>query len=654
MSDQRAMDALRDVNFDWVRRLSDIWHDDAAHVPEINREAFAGVLESFERTRQGGPQPGRVVAGSAGSGKTHLLGALRAAVAEQGWFVIVDMTDVRDFWETVLQGYLESLQERLPDGRTQFQALLSEVLGHLAPDDSAADYERATQELSGRPLPDIARLAKYVISKRIAPRYPSQAREFQDVLRALLLLNADDFDVSSRGHSWLVGVDLLEAEHRECGFTGMRRNQKHVVQGLSWLMSLTRPTLLALDQLDAISAQCHVASPTGASAEQSAAWFIVQSVGNGLLALHDMLHRSLTLLSCQPGTWQALTQLTNRAVVARFNPDLLVLLLASGVHGRQMVEARLANAYRKHAFQPPYPSWPFQPQAFEGAAGRRSPREILIDCSAHRDRCIASGSISELERFSSDTTLNPVADAFEAVSQRFQHLVETADTLGLISYEGGDTKLGDLIAHACICAVREVLAVADRDLIPEIDFPGRPGAQALHARLRIVEHSQAGRERHYCFRALNQGSPMAFLARLKAATTASGITSSLSFRRLVIVRNRELPGGEKTQALINSFIAAGGRFTKCTDDDLKQLMALKQLCVERPAGLDDWLRRTRPASALSFLQESGFVADIAQSVAAAEATDDGPSPMANSEPVTNGEDSNHAAVGAPAPPEASS
>src|SRR5688572_29412419 len=170
MSEQRAMDALREVNFDWVRRLSDVWHDDAAHVPEINREACVGILESFERTRQGGRQPGRVVAGSAGSGKTHLLAALRAGVAQQGWFVLVDMTDVRDFWETVLQGYLESLHERLPNGRTQFQTLLSEVLDHLAPADSAADYERATQELSGRPLADIARLAKYVIGNRIAPR----------------------------------------------------------------------------------------------------------------------------------------------------------------------------------------------------------------------------------------------------------------------------------------------------------------------------------------------------------------------------------------------------------------------------------------------------------------------------------------------------
>jgi hypothetical protein len=611
MSEQRAIDALRDVNFDWVRRLSDVWHDDAAHVPEINREAFAGVLESFERARHGGPQLGRVVAGSAGSGKTHLLGALRAAVAKRGWFVLVDMTDVRDFWETVLQGYLESLQERLPDGRTQFQALLSEVLDHVAPADSAADYGRATRELSGRPLPDIARLAKYVIGNRIAPRYPSQAREFQDVLRALLLLNADDFEVSNRGHSWLVGVELHETEQDECGFTGMRRSQKHVVQGLSWLMSLTRPTLVALDQLDAISARCLVGSPTDASAEQAAAWFIIQSIGNGLLALHDLLHRSLTLLSCQPGTWQALTELTNRAVAARFNPDLLVLSPASGVHARHMVEARLANAYAKHVFQPPYPSWPFQPQAFEGTAGQRLPREVLIDCAAHRDRYIASGNIRELARFSAGSALDRFSNC-DAVSLRFQHLLETADTSGVISYEGGDTKLGDLIAHACICAVREAPSAADRDLLPEVDFPGRPGAPALHARLRIVQHNQTGQEQHYCFRVLNGGNAIAFLARLKAATTASGIMSSLSFRRLVIVRNRELPGGEKTEALIHSFIAAGGYFSKCSDDDLKRLVALKQLCVAQPAGLDDWLRRTRPASALSFLQASGFVYDISQ------------------------------------------
>lgn len=604
-SEATALPVLQDVNFDWVRRLRDVWHDDSAHVPEINREAFEGVLKAFAGA---GQQLGRVMVGPAGSGKTHLLGALRAVIVERGWFVLVDMTDVRDFWETVLQGYLESLREPLQDGLTQFQKLLHEVLEHLAERSAGrVHYAGVTQRLRTAPLPEIVRLAQVAIGKGVAPLYPAHAREFQDVLRALLLLNADDFDVSNLGYTWLLGLELSDAQRRDCGFTSMRRSQKHVVQGLSWLMSLTRPTLLALDQMDAIVSQHAAASQAGESEDQAAARAILHGIGNGLLGLHDTLQRSLTVLSCLTSTWDVLRLQTTEAVAARFDRNLLALSMGSGAFGRRMVEARLAAAYERHAFRPPYPSWPFRPEAFEDAAGLRPPREILIDCAAHRDQCIVLGGVHELLRFGSAAE-SPGSRAADAVAERFARLLDSVGVEGLISDKGDDERLGRLIANACVCAVSERPPVRERDLLPEVDFPDEQ-APALHARLRIVEHDESGHEKHYCFRALNRGNAVAFQNRLRLAMTASGIGADLSFRRLVVVRNVELPQGDKTQTLIRAFTAAGGKLVSCSEEDLRRLIVLEQLCNERPEGLDEWLRRERPASTLSFLRESGFVAE---------------------------------------------
>jgi hypothetical protein len=605
----QAIPALREVNFEWVRRLRDVWLDDSWHVPEINRDAFDGVLKSFDGA---GQHLGRVMVGPAGSGKTHLLGALRAAVAGQGWFVLVDMTDVKDFWETVLQGYLESLREELSDKSTQFQTLLHEILAYLAergathPDVS---LRRVTHRLITGKLPDLAPLAQTIIGSALAPLHPGQAREFQDVLRALLLLNAADFDVSNLGHSWLLGLELSDAQRRDCGFTSQRRNQKHVVQGLSWLMSLTRPTLLALDQMDAIVSQHHAASQAGENEDQQAARAILHGIGNGLLGLHDTLQRTLTLLSCLTSTWEVLREQTTEAVAARFDRNMIPLAMADGAHGRLMVEARLATTYKKHRFQPPYPSWPFRPEAFEDAAGLRPPREILIDCATHRDHCIAAGSVRELVRFGAAAGDGAHSPAAERVAQRFATLLDSVATDGLVSDDGEDERMGELVANACVCAVREQPGMPERDLVPEIEFPGKPGTPALHARLRIVDHAQSDSELHYCFRVLNRSNAVAFQNRVRLAMTASGIGANMSFRRLVLIRNVELPVGDKVLSQVRAFTNAGGKLVSCTHEELACLLVLEQLCREKPEGLDEWLRWMRPASSLGFLRESGFVAE---------------------------------------------
>ena len=612
-----ALAALRDVDFDWVRRLKSVWQDDPAHVSGINDAALQETLRAFARVRHDAAL-GRVVIGAAGAGKTHLLGALRAAVAGNGWFVLVDMTDVRDFWETVLQGFLESLREPLADGRQQFNHVLQEVLQHLAERGSAspqADYERLLEGLQTQQLAVIVNLANSTIARRLRPSYPNQALDFQDVLRALLLLNARDFEVSNLGHGWLLGLELEEDERRACGFFSKRRDAKHVVTGLAWLMSLARPTLLALDQLDAIVGQHMAASRTGESPEQAAAQAILLGLGNGLIGL-NALPRTLSLLSCLENTWHVLSSQTITPVVHRFERPSFLQVTEGGL-SRQLIEQRLRPSYAQHDFKPPYASYPFRAAAFEGAAARRAPREILMDCARHRDECLAAGAVVELARFAVESDAMTSAQEFSEITKRFEALLDGADVGSIVGGEGEDRRLGVLIAAACRCIVREQPVHADVDIIAELDFSSAGHSPALHARLRVVQHAQDGRERHYCFRALNRIHHQAYQNRLRQAMNAAGIRDVLSFRRLVILRSAKVPVGTKTQWLTQEFQRAGGRMVAPDEAEYRRLVAIEALLSENPSGLEGWLRKAQPASQLRFLQESGFIADLQAEAASA-------------------------------------
>lgn len=86
--------------------------------------------------------------------------------------------------------------------------------------------------------------------------------------------------------------------------------------------------------------------------------------------------------------------------------------------------------------------------------------------------------------------------------------------------------------------------------------------------------------------------------------TQAGIDRRLNFRRLVIVRTEEVPGGKVTAELLAQFEKAGGLLVKPTDDELRTLWALARLFAEKNPYLADWLRSRRPASALPLMQQT--------------------------------------------------
>ena len=296
----RIVNALQAVDFNWTTHINSIWKAPAYDVSDLHQRERAKLMTAAQQLQQAqttNSPLGQVVLGPPGAGKTHLLSAIRQQATQQGiGFVLVDMTDVRDFWETVLQGYISSLREDHEDGTPQFQ--LHRLVKYLI---DQTGHKKVTAEqlasLEGVPL----KKGMAAILSSLNKRYPKAVARFQDVIRAVILLNSEDFSLTDTGYSWLSGLAIESADKQEFRFkSACKENLVEIVEGLSWLMSLQSPWILALDQLDAIVSQHHYATSVlegEASEEQQTSKQIIEGIGGGLMALRDKTARTQTVVS---------------------------------------------------------------------------------------------------------------------------------------------------------------------------------------------------------------------------------------------------------------------------------------------------------------------------------------------------------------------
>jgi hypothetical protein len=609
------LSALESVDFQWTQSLDSVWQDSPYDVPAIHlraRQALLAKLRSMSDGADPGSPLGWVLTGSAGFGKTHLVSSIRReALAAGAGFVLIDMTDVRDFWETVLLGYLESLQKPADAARrTQGQLLVQHIVGLVHGDDGAA----FSQELGTLRPPRLIRVMDELV-QRLSRQHRAAMHKHADTLRALVLLNSDDFDLSSLGHAWLQGYGVDEDAREKYGFDIREKKPSAVVEGLSWLLGLRGPTLVALDQLDAIVTEHHLLAaasrlPEEHSARQLVSRAIIEGMGRGLMELRDLTRRTLAVVACLTETWENLRAAALQSTTDRYEEPRRLHPLPSVELVEQIVRARLDAGYRRAGFTPPHPTWPFAPSAFAALVGQ-SPREILRRCEKHRRDCIEDGRVTELAAFpgagerSRISTTAPSLDAFDALDRELQRLVASVTLPRDVLAAGGEDKLGDLVLAACRFAVDERPPVPDVDTSVDAESAGGRGYPGLHARVRQVFRAEQERERHLCLRALSQDQATAYQARLASAMTASGIDRQLEFRRLVLVRNAPAPGGKKTGEMQAKAKAAGAEIVAATEDELRVIAALVELRKkqgDKSEPFAQWLRARRAVSKLGVMR----------------------------------------------------
>ncbi len=594
-----ALAALRKVNFDWTAHIDQIWRDQPYETQSLQADARRELVDRLDdlRDQMSDASPlGQPLLGPAGSGKTHLVGFVRREALGRGmYFILADMTDVADFWDTVLLGYLRSLQQ-LSGGKRQVDHWLVRMIAKFG-----QGVKKSDAIPQQRPPGLINRIDELIVGVR---QHHAEVQEHSDVLRALVLFACDHIDINDLGYKWLQGVAIDADELSLFGFRQPEQSPSRIVRGVSWLLSLTAPTALALDQLDAIVAEHELArsepNAENPSEQQRRSLAIIQGIASGLLELRDLSRRTLSVVAALETTWNVLHVQAAVSMGDRYDNKLLLKPESSSAALRELVAGRVAPAYEQTEFVPPYPTYPFADGFFEHYASN-TPRELLKACEVHRKACRRAEQVTEARGTEpSGSEPSPPHGWKVPIAERVAELAARAPFDGLL-HEDAESWQDRLIEAACDALVLEnpvptsVLATVDKD------FLGTGRYEPLHARVRLVLTDQRERELHHSFRFLQKSHPSAFLPRLKAALTASGIDKDLGFRGLSILRFGPVPRGPVTQTLIAELRARGGQLLEPSEAELAMLFALAELLhsANEPPRFDQWLAEERPVSAMA-------------------------------------------------------
>jgi hypothetical protein len=598
MSDS-GIAALRQINLDWTVMLQGVWADAPGDVPSIHQDVradFVSAIDTLATSPATSSPTGWVIVGDGGAGKTHLLGRFRAECARRkACFVLVDMTDVRDFWDTVLLGYFTSLQEVVGGRRPQYERLIAAFLGLLKfaePTQAIINRLRAINPAKLRPAMD-------KVLGTLHRRWPAEVNLNGDVVRALVALNCDDYNIANVGSAWLQGEEIDADAKKKLGMTRAREKSSNIVRGMSWLMSLNGPSVVALDQLDPIVTQLNLEHN---GMESTPALAIINKIGAGLSELRDVTRRTLLVVSCVDRTWKSLKQYTPKQFTDRYNPPRILGPLNSGQSVGALLSERLGPEFQQCGFNPPYPTWPFREEFLQQVA-LDSPREILKKCQSHINECVRRGEVRELPP-GWDTPSGMTDSRFAELDARFGELRAAVDIHSLLDEQHEDDGLGELVRSALRCVVQEVRLPDQIDALIDEAFTGGKAAKPLHARLRLVFPHENSREEHACFRALQRTNAVAFTNRLRSAMTQAGIDKSLKFRRLVIFRKGSPPGGVATIRMVRQFEEFGGIWIDPSADDLKTLEAIRLMEKDAHPRFQDWLKSRQPASATELIRQS--------------------------------------------------
>lgn len=649
--DDKAFMAFKRVDFDWTASLGGIWQNEVAHVATLNKVILQELLMDVDTMcLRSAKQPlvrsanplGHVVQGQAGSGKTHFLGSLRREThARQAFFIFCDLIDISDFWRSLAQAYIESLDQQISDEHRQIDRVLSQLFSSVPKMPLGV-----LEQVQSLPADKLKAALDKVISSTLRYARPKNTLHL-DVLKALLLSSHQDYDVMSVGLAWLQGLDVDANEKQRYGLRAHEVNPMDVVSGISWVMSLAGPTVLAFDQMDAIVSQYHIANPKGdtedLSKEQRRALSIVHGIAGGLMGAWDKLFNTVSVLVCLETSWCILYEQVLRSVTDRFNTPKNLKLLSGSDMVRAVIESRLNPQYTERGFIPPYSSYPFSGSIICSWSGL-TPRQVLRKCAEHQRVCLMKHIMIDLvdergghqpgqqpDQQQEETGLpnepdiaepsghdDPIPDAgdsfdraaqplLDQLRQKYQHLQQQANLLEMKDENASKENLESILPNVARAFVlQEQDRVVERyDFLPDIEFSG-DRVKPLHMRLRVIDHGQGDCEHHHAYRSLQVKNANAFKSRLQAAMIASGIDRNLAFRHLVILRVAALPGGAKTTELIQRFYEQGGVFHHPSDDELRRLWAINQLMLNRPEGLENWLMTDRPLEDLPLFQLEGL------------------------------------------------
>lgn len=600
IDEMRALESLR---FGWALVADDVWNPSREHVeglhPEIERAIRLGIADAVE-TPTSNPL-GIVLQGQKGSGKTHILGWVRDEVYERsGYFFLVSLLEGKSFWASVLHAMNQGLA-RVAGGAEPQLKVLMRALG-----DAIQAPRRVRRAIVGDAPVSRAILDEFV--QLLQEHNHLVGKECADTARALALLAAESAPLQDIGETYMQSGDDESGDRAEWGLRRKPRAPELIIQDLSWLMALTGPTVIAVDQIDALVAQS-VKELDEKGTVDPGQDLLLERVAGGLMMLRERTRRTLTVVACIPDSWVLIKARTVNTAHDRFHqPKHLMTISASDV-ARSMIARRFKMKFDRIGFTAPYETWPVKESTFASAKGF-TPRGLLQAIHAHVEACIGAGAVSELESFG-DSSLGDPPPAppwepqtseeelkrFDTVYEKFQ---DQASVHTVLDEDREDTDLPPLLTGGLKAWILSRGAAGHAYLVD----PAPSQKPALHARLRLMLEERIEDQVRWGFRSIAAKHHVSALNRLRRAVTEAGLVEGEPKRKLILLRNLAWNTGPKTQEAVDMFRKAGGQDIPVSTDDLRRLWALRTLVDDDQPNLQAWLIDRRPADEVDIFRQA--------------------------------------------------
>ena len=582
--------ALAALTFNWTRALDDVWAPVRYHVEGLHSDAANMILRGIGEADADESRPlGVVIQGERGVGKTHMLGWTRERVQEAGgyFFLTGDFTGA-SFWEDVLGAIVEQLLPFGDGSRNQLGRLLAGLADRVRLPDGPV-----REAVTGQLPPTPAVLGEFIAELRCTS--PSLGMACQDTARALVLLASPALDDQDLGYYFLTSGDFDIEDRRRWGIRSRPKMARLLVSELSRLLAFTGPTVLAVDQIDALIDELS----TGGSKSSP----MLRQVATGMMSFRDVTRRTLTVLSCLPESWEAVRDEAVDTVADRFRVARQLRNIPSADIGRLMIEKRFAGDYGTVGFEPPYPSWPIRPEAFTDARYYTA-RGLLKRIDAHVNQCLHDQTVTELARLEDELPpgAQSVAETSPASSvsseselaildASFATLRSAADVAAALDPETEDTAMPELLAAGLEAWARERGGENDGGFVTD---PVPAKSPRLHACLRMELDTRTERQRRWSFRAIASDNPRAVQSRLRKAAEAARLADGAG-HLLFLLRNEPWPSGPATEKELADLAGTGAVTVPAPADDLRTLAALKEMLAAHHPGLNAWLADRQPA-----------------------------------------------------------
>jgi hypothetical protein len=590
--------ALENLRFDWAPTPEDVWTPAETHVDGLNDPALTAVMAAFgDAEASHGPSPlGIALTGQQGSGKTHMLGAVRAEVQRRGgYFFLVSLLHGRDFWQNIVHAVRTGLHYPGPGGKRQLTIMLRRLADRLQLPDEAR------RQVLGE-----STLTRWALDEVVIALHEADilwGHECRHTARAMVLLAARDPAAQEVGESYITSAsEAIAGERIEWGIHPDPKPAHQIVGEISRLLSLTGASLLAIDQIDTLISQslrstdAQVPTPVGLPRE-----LLLEQIGTGLMDLREGTHRTVSVVACQHQVWEGINSHAVVSVGDRFRRESRLDKVPSAAIGRGLIEARFRPRFAEIGFTPPYPTWPVRPEAFDEAV-RFTPRQLFKQIDDHIRSCLDTDALVALSNLNDkpDRPLRPEApkqlvpdERMAALDERFAQLVRGADVGAAFDKATEDVRMPSLLDAGLRSYIYE-----QGESREQYSLDPRPGENpALHARLRRMLDEETEDQVHWSFRAIAGPSPRAVQNRIERLRINAGLDADVPKRKAYLLRTGSWSTGtKKTREVLEAFRAAGGVVLDPVDeDDLRTFAALERMWNEPTPEFSAWLRQRRPA-----------------------------------------------------------